>query len=129
MKRTILVVDDEQPIRELLTLILEGEGYGVACAADGHDALRVANTTAHDVILLDLKMPGMDGTQFARHYRKAGGSAPIIVITAARGAEDEAAEIDLCSYLAKPFELQALLDSVSACTEPPVASAARPAYT
>jgi len=116
---TILVVDDEEPIRELLTLILEAEGYGVACAADGNEALLVAERTAHDVILLDLKMPGMDGTDFAKRYRGGGGRAPIIVITAARGLEEEAAEVDLCAYLAKPFELQALLDSVRTCTQPP----------
>lgn len=121
--KTILVVDDEQPIRELLTLILEGEGYKVACAADGNEALRVANSTAHDAILLDLKMPGMDGTEFAKRYRLTGGHAPIVVITAARAAESEAAEVDLCAYLAKPFELQVLLDSVKACTQPLVAAA------
>lgn len=123
-KRTILVVDDEQPIRELLTLILEGEGYAVACAADGDEALRLANSTAHDMVLLDLKMPGMDGTEFARRYRSAGGHAPIVVITAARGIEDEVAEVDLCAYLAKPFELQSLLESVRSCTQP-LAGAAR----
>jgi DNA-binding response OmpR family regulator len=121
--KTILVVDDEQPIRELLTLILEGEGYEVACAADGYEALRLANRRRHDAIILDLKMPGMDGTEFAKRYRATGGHAPIVVITAARGEEEKAAEVDLCGYLAKPFELQALLDSVRACA--PLPSAAR----
>jgi len=123
MKRRILVVDDEQTIRELLTIILEGEGYEVACAAEGAEALRLTRTTAHDVILLDLKMPDMDGPEFARRYRAAGGRAPILVITAMRAAETEAASIERSIYLAKPFELQALLDSVKACLEPTAAPA------
>lgn len=114
--KTILVVDDEQPIRELLTVILTGEGYEVVCAADGEEGLRLANRTKHDAILLDLKMPVMDGTEFARRYRTSGGSKPIVVITATREPEEKAAEMDPCAYLAKPFELQSLLESLRECT-------------
>ena len=124
MTKRVLVVDDEAAIRDLLALILEGEGYEVACATDGLDALRVARDTPHDAILLDLKMPGIDGAEFARRYRRSGGHAPIVVITAARAAEDQVADIDLCGYLGKPFELQALLDAVHACVAP-MAPAAR----
>lgn len=114
--KTILVVDDEQPIRELLTVILTGEGYEVVCAADGEEGLRLANRMKHDAILLDLKMPVMDGTEFARRYRTTGGSKPIVVITATREPEEKAAEMDPCAYLAKPFELQSLLESLRECT-------------
>ena len=115
LKGTILVVDDEEPIRELLTLILEGEDYAVKSAADGEAALLEAFETPPDVILLDLKMPGMDGTAFAQQYRERGGRAPIVVITAARGVEHEAAAVEPCAYLAKPFDLEALLDTISSC--------------
>ena len=90
---------------------------------DGNEALALAKRTAHDAILLDLKMPGMDGTEFARRYRAAGGHAPIVVITAARGMEEEVAQVDLCAYLSKPFELQTLLETVNACA--PLSTAVR----
>jgi DNA-binding response OmpR family regulator len=65
----------------------------------------------------------MNGTEFAQRYREQGGHAPIVVITAARGVEQEAAECDPCAFLAKPFDLEALLETISACG--PMAGAGR----
>jgi DNA-binding response OmpR family regulator len=107
-------------------VILEGEGYEVVCAGDGEEGLRVANRTRHDAILLDLKMPVMDGTEFARRYRASGGGKPIVVITAAREPEEKAAEMDPCAYLAKPFELQSLIESIRACTQGGLSPSGRP---
>lgn len=116
MSKTILVVDDEHDIRELLRTTLEDEGYRVLCATDGEDGLRVAGGARHDAIVLDLKMPVMDGAEFARRYRGSGGSAPIVVITAQHGAEEQAADLDICAYLSKPFELEVLIDGIRSCT-------------
>jgi CheY-like chemotaxis protein len=116
VKGRVLVIDDEPSIRELLTLILDTEGYEVTQASEGAEALRLAEAIPPDVILLDLKMPGMDGSEFARRYHgMRGKKAPIVVITAVQRIED-ATDVDACAYLAKPFELQVLLDAISSCT-------------
>ncbi len=113
---SVLVVDDEDAIRDLLTLILEGEGYEVRLASNGEEALVAAERQPPDVILLDIKMPGMSGVEFAQRYNLAPGPrAPIVVVTAAREVEDTVADVDVCAFLAKPFELQSLLEAVRAC--------------
>jgi CheY-like chemotaxis protein len=112
----VLVVDDEAAIRELLQLILETEGHAVALAGDGAEALARVETDAPDVIVLDLKMPVMDGNEFARRYHaRSGPKAPIVVISAVQRLA-EASEVRACAMLAKPFELQVLLDAISQCT-------------
>lgn len=119
----VLVVDDEAPIREVLALTLRAEGYDVVEAAEGAEALHVADLERPDVILLDLKMPGMDGPEFARRYKgRPGGTASIIVITAAQHGEQQAADVDLCAYLAKPFDLDTLVSMVRECAPAPAAA-------
>jgi len=112
----VLVVDDEAAIRELLQLILETEGHAVTLAPDGAVALAQLETLEPDVIILDLKMPVMDGHEFARRYHeRVGAKAPIVVISAVQRLA-EATELHACAVLAKPFELQVLLDAISQCT-------------
>jgi CheY-like chemotaxis protein len=118
----VLVADDEEPIRDLLRLALEAEGHSVVLAADGAEALRAASGERPDVILLDLKMPVMDGREFAARYHEAGGGAPIVVITAVQRPR-EAAELGVCAVVAKPFELDALLDTIARCAGRPAAAA------
>ena len=108
-----LVVDDDHDIAELVRLALTDEGYEVVIASNGSSALQATLETAFDLILLDMRMPVMDGWEFAREYRsRAGPRAPVIVITAARDAAERAAEIDADGYLSKPFSLEELLDIV-----------------
>lgn len=112
-ERQILVVDDDPSIREFLELALVDEGYRVSCAANGEVALDLARQTPPDLILLDMRMPVMDGWEFARRYRESPPPwAPILVITAAVDAARRAAEIDADGYLAKPFDLAELLRTV-----------------
>lgn len=110
----ILVVDDDPDILDALAEILEAEGYPVARARNGQEALdRLAPTPR--LILLDLMMPVMDGWEFARRYRQVDGPdarAPIIVLSADRNVGAKAKEIGAVGYLAKPFELAELLDLV-----------------
>lgn len=116
LKAKVLVVDDEPPIRELVSLVLDQEGYQVTSAENGHDALRAVSQSNPDVILLDLKMPIMDGPEFARRYRATRGPhAAIVVITAAEEAEGTASEVDPCGYLAKPFDVASLVETVDSC--------------
>ena len=119
-QKRVLIVDDEMPIRELMSLVLDQEGYDVVTAENGQDALTACARKRPDVILLDLKMPIMDGVEFARRYRTTlGPHAPIVVITAAEQAESRAADVEPCGFLAKPFDLESLLDTVGSCTAEP----------
>src|SRR5438034_11669555 len=96
----ILVVDDDPDICSCVSEILDLEGYPVRTAANGAEALRLAEQDPPGVVLLDMWMPVLDGREFAREFRaKHGRSASILVMTAARGAEDSAAEIGAEGYL------------------------------
>ncbi len=116
MTRTprILVVEDDDSIRDLVDLVLSGAGYEVLTATDGAAALQVVGTTRPDLVLLDMRMPIMDGWEFARRYRaRPEPHAPIVVLTAARDAANRAAEIHANGYLGKPFDVDELLALVS----------------
>jgi two-component system OmpR family response regulator len=106
------VVDDEPNVRAILAAALGDEGYEVATACDGFDAIREARENPPDVILLDLMMPALDGRTFLDVYRLAPGrKAPVIVITAARVTLD--AEEDLgAPIVRKPFSIDRILELV-----------------
>jgi CheY-like chemotaxis protein len=110
---TILVVDDDQDVLDLVQFVLESKGYDVMTALDGRAALDVVAHREPDLILLDLKMPVMDGGAFAAAFRSQNGKAPIVVVTAADDARKRAAEIAAADWLAKPFETDDLLAAVS----------------
>lgn len=106
----ILVVDDDRGIREFVHSVLADEGYEVAEAVDGRDALQQADVARPDVILLDMRMPVMDGWEFARTYRqRPGPHAPIVIVTAALDVARDAKDIGADGFLAKPFHLDDLL--------------------
>jgi CheY-like chemotaxis protein len=110
----VLVVEDQQDIREFVALVLEGEGYRVSTAENGAVALEQVAREPVDVVLLDMRMPVMDGWAFARAYReRPGPRAPIVVLTAAQDAASRAAQIQADDYLGKPFELDDLLNVVA----------------
>jgi CheY-like chemotaxis protein len=110
----ILVVEDDEDIRDLVELVLSNAGYEVLAAQNGAAALQVVGTAQPDLILLDMRMPVMDGWEFARQYRaRTESHAPIVVLTAARDAAGRAAEIHANGYLGKPFDVDDLLALVS----------------
>ena|SRR5437764_162931 len=110
----VLVVDDDAGIRDLLDLALAEAGYAVELAGDGAVALAMVDALAPDVILLDMRMPVLDGWAFAEAYRRRPGRrAPIVVMTAARDAPGSAAQIAAAAYLAKPFDLADLIACVA----------------
>jgi len=110
----ILVVDDDATIRELIELALTDEGYEIIAARNGAEALAVVGAAPVDLILLDIRMPIMDGWTFARTYRDLPGPhAPIIVLTASRGTGEGAADVAVAAFLAKPFEIAPLLAAVA----------------
>jgi DNA-binding response OmpR family regulator len=89
-------------------------------AENGEAALRVVEQTAPSAILLDMRMPIMDGWEFARSYRELSvPHAPLIVLTAAQDAAEWARQIDAADYLGKPFDMSELLDTVKRHVCPP----------
>ena len=111
-RRPILVVDDDPAIRTTIADILGLEGYEVETAANGLEALNAVTDHLPAVVVLDMRMPIMDGWTFARELQTRGIKLPIIVITAAQNARTWAQEIGADAFLAKPFELTDLLEAV-----------------
>ncbi|MGH2486335.1 MAG: response regulator [Ktedonobacterales bacterium] len=117
--RPVLVVDDDAVILESIQLALMDEGYPVVIASNGQEALERAREHAPCLILLDMKMPVMDGWAFAAAYREqAAPHAPIVVMTAAHDSRARAAEIGADSFLSKPFDLDRLFDMVGRFVSP-----------
>ena len=115
MSQTILVVDDEANLREMVRLYLEREGFRVVEAASGRDALFTARYEKPDLVLLDLMMPEMGGFDFIRHFTRES-DAPIIVLTAKLEESDKVIGLELGAddYVTKPFGIQELVARVRA---------------
>jgi CheY-like chemotaxis protein len=112
--RRILVVEDDDDVRELIATTLEDHAYAVDLAVDGRQALERVAESCPELILLDMKMPRMNGWEFARLFREQFGRvAPIVVVTASADAQARAAEIGAEGHLGKPFSLAALLAVVA----------------
>jgi CheY-like chemotaxis protein len=109
----VLVVDDDEHIREFVALALSCEGHDVTTASNGAVALDHLQSSEPDVILLDMSMPIMDGWKFARVYRTLPrNGAALVVMTAARDAAACAREISADAHIDKPFDLDTLLNLV-----------------
>lgn len=115
MSQTILVVDDEAKLREMVRLYLEREGFRVVEAANGREALFAARYEKPDLVLLDLMMPEMGGYDFIRQFTKES-EAPIIVLTARIEESDKVVGLELGAddYVTKPFGVQELMARVRA---------------
>jgi two-component system response regulator MprA len=112
----ILVVDDDESLRQTLTRVLEYEGYFVEHACDGEDALARINANQPDLILLDVLMPKMNGRQLLEKLRRDGGTAriPILVMTAINGIEaNRTMALDAIDIVEKPFDLDELLNKIA----------------
>jgi Response regulators consisting of a CheY-like receiver domain and a winged-helix DNA-binding domain len=111
----ILVVDDEQPIADILKFNLEKEGYQVICAFDGAEAVEKAFSEQPDLILLDLMLPVKDGMDVCKEIR-ARLMTPIIMLTAKDGEIDKVLglEIGADDYVTKPFSMREILARVKA---------------
>ena len=113
--KTVLVVDDEPKIRDLVREYLEHAGFAVLTAADGNSALATTRTRHPDVIVLDLGLPGMDGIDVARSVRR-DSSVPIVMLTARDDELDRVLglEIGADDYVTKPFSPRELVARVRA---------------
>lgn len=107
--RPVLVVDDDPTIRRFFAEALADDGYEAAQAEDGAEALRLCGVADPCLVLLDMRMPVVDGWEFARRFRERPGRLPpVVVMTAARDAHAWAREIGADGVLAKPFDLNDL---------------------
>lgn len=107
-KQTVLIVDDEPSIREVMATLLEDEGYAVACARDGAEALAVVDGDGIDLVISDVVMPRLDGHTLARKLQMRPQRVPVVLMSANR-TESGVPGIPL---VRKPFDLERLLDVV-----------------
>jgi two-component system, OmpR family, response regulator MprA len=112
----ILVVDDDAPIRRMLDRTLSAEGYAVATAADGGEALASVERSTPDLVVLDVGLPGIDGLSVSRRLRAKGLAVPVLLLTARDSVHDRVAGLDAGAddYLVKPFATEELLARVRA---------------
>jgi len=113
--QSILVVDDEPNIREIVGLYLERAGFQVRLAGDGPTALQALTEALPDLVILDVMLPGIDGLEITRRLRSEG-STPVILLTARREEADriEGLELGADDYVVKPFSPQELVSRVRA---------------
>ena len=113
--KTILVVDDERPIVDLIRLYLEREGFAVVSAADGDEALAQEARHGPDLVILDVMLPGRDGFDVCRELRRRGDT-PILILTARDEDVDAIVGLELGAddYVTKPFNPRALMARIKA---------------
>ena len=107
MPQNVLVVDDQQEIRNLMVEVLERRGYQVSTPSDGHDTLTQFALARPDLVITDLTMPGLNGYQLCRLIRGIS-SVPVLVMSAQMGAEDKAYRMGADAFIPKPFDLEDL---------------------
>ena len=107
----VLVADDDRAVREALERALQLNGFDVALAADGNEALAAATDRTPDALVLDVMMPGYDGLDVTRRLRREGNRVPILLLTARDAVGDRVEGLDAGAddYLPKPFALEELL--------------------
>lgn len=112
----ILLVEDDQPTREVLADILAGHHYSVDCATDGESGLELAERIEYDLILLDVTLPKLDGISLCKRLRSQAFKSPILLLTAKAGTTDRVIGLEAGAddYLVKPFESSELLARVRA---------------
>lgn len=118
----ILVVDDEQAVRDLLAKTLTMADYDVDAAPDGASAIERLRAVEYDLLITDLKMPGMDGLSVIREARRITPDLPVIIITgySTEASAIEAINLGVAGYLTKPFRLPRILAATARALGEPV---------
>lgn len=113
--RPILIVEDEANVRLVFTTALESDAVELSIAEDGEAALRAIKKSRFDLVLLNLKMPGLSGLEFLRQLRETGNDVPVIIITAYGSVPDAVLAMNLgaLDFLAKPITPEALRATVA----------------
>src|SRR5262245_5187180 len=110
--QTILVIDDDESLRDTIGVMIEQEGFRAVLAADGKSGYEKAVTIKPDLVLVDLRLPGMSGTEICKQLRAARVTTPIIVLSAVGDELDKVLllEIGADDYVVKPFGTRLLAD-------------------
>ncbi|CAM5378552.1 response regulator [Bacillus circulans] len=114
MKGKILIVDDQFGIRILLNEVFQKEGYKTFQAANGNQALEIVTRESPDLVLLDMKIPGMDGIEILKRMKKLNQDIRVIIMTAYGELDmiQEAKDLGALTHFAKPFDIDDLRDAV-----------------
>src|SRR5258706_14637463 len=114
MKESIVLVEDDEALRETLEVRLTGEGYGVDIAADGEQGFEKATTLPFDLIILDVMLPYRNGLDLCRDIRHSGLATPILLLTARNSTVDKVVGLKLGAddYVTKPFEAAELMPRI-----------------
>ena len=119
MQQTVLIIDDEEPTLEMFSLMLEAYGYKVLSARDGEEGLEIFGARRPDIVLTDIKMPGLDGIEVLRRIKERDPRAEVIVITG-HGDMDlaiRALNLDATDFINKPIQRQALSQALKRAEE------------
>lgn len=112
-EKTVLIVEDDADLRQIIQWILEDEGFKVEIAGDGQEALDRARANKPSLVLLDMALPIIDGYGVAAGLRQIyGDNIAILTVTAAGHAEEKAQRVGAIGYVSKPFELDTLINAV-----------------
>ncbi|MBI4321870.1 MAG: response regulator [Chloroflexi bacterium] len=116
MRKTVLVVDDELPVRSLIRRALEMGTYAVLEARDGEEGLEIARERHPDLVLLDIRMPKLDGHEVCRRLKADPSTAHVEVVMVSGNSDPESVQRSLdagaFAFLSKPFRITELLDTV-----------------
>jgi CheY-like chemotaxis protein len=120
MPKKILILDDEQDILDALKGKLERAGYAVTAATNGYDGLDAARRDKYDLVVTDVVMPGMDGFQFFKEFKKISGYAqtPVIIVSAHASMEDTFRVFGVQDFLAKPVDGEKIVKAVDRLLDP-----------
>ncbi|MEE8373425.1 MAG: response regulator [Dehalococcoidia bacterium] len=118
-KGNVLVVDDEEPIRDIVSRVLDAEGFTCVVAADGREALERTSTQSFDVVLLDIMMPDMSGMEVLHQLATANPDICVVMTTAVDDVQTavEALNLGAVDYVTKPFNLDDLGKRVEEAVE------------
>ena len=113
-KTKILIIDDEEDLRLLFKKILTPEGYSVFTARNGRDGIKINQKNDPDVILLDLRMPGIGGIETLRRIREKDAKVVVIILTGYgdAGTIRDAADLNVYEYMSKPFNNETILKTI-----------------
>lgn len=116
-RKTVLIVDDEEDLRESVSMVLEDRGYDVVLAGDGLEGISAAVEHAPSLVLVDYRMPELDGVEFLNSLRSTEGLAdtPVVIITVDPELElrKNASELGIQGFLVKPFSMDELTQTVT----------------